>query len=208
MSGVTETSPDWLDLGSDSRISAGTKLPGEITRAPAVTKRASGKSRSWVCDGEYVWFRRKKANPAIKERLTDQLARGELKHVTTSDDVEIYKVLAKSPFHRSARDLTTLDMQTVTRETVLAVCKRDFATFLDGLEEIANRVKNARYTDGKPADANFARELYSDRVNHVFNMIRLRGGPSQAEIDKEVQALRSRRKDGSRSAILLPPALA
>lgn len=205
---MADVSDNWLDIGSSPTISTPTKLPRETQRGKAVTKRASGKSRSWVCDGEYVWFRRNKANPAIKQRLTDQLARGELKHVTTSDDVEIYKVLAKSPFHRPARDFTTLDMQTVTRETVIAVCKRDFATFLDGLEEIANRVKNARYTDGKPADPNFARQLYEERLTHVFNMIRLRGGPSQAEIDREVQALRSRRKDGERSMILLPPSSA
>jgi len=196
------TEDNWLDLGEDPRISSGTKITQELTRGKAAVKRVSGKSRAWVCDGEYVWFRRNKANPATKQRLTDQIARGELKHVTTSDDVEIYKVQASSPFARKQRDLTTLDMQTVVRETVIACCKRDYQTFLDGLAEVAHRIKNARYSDGRPADAKFAEMLYQEKVEHIFNLIRLRRGPSQAEIDQEVSALRSRRGEGGRMIVL------
>lgn len=201
---MASTEDNWLDIGDSPKITTTAKLPNENTRGKAITKRTSGKSRSWVCDGEYVWFRRNKANPAIKQRLTDQLARGELKHVTTSDDVEIYKVLPSSPFARTQRDLTTLDMQTVVRETVLACCRRDYQTFVDGLGEVAHRIKNARYSDGKPADPNFASMLYNEKVEHIFHLINLRRGPSPAEIDREVSALRARRGEGSGRVILLP----
>jgi hypothetical protein len=202
---MSATDSDWLDIAPGATITSVTKLPLETKRGKAAIKKASGKSRAWTCDGEYVWFRRKKANPATLQRLTDQIARGELRHVTTSDDVEIYKVLASSPFHRPGRDLTAIDLPTLMRETVIAACKRDFATFVDGLAELAHRVKNARYTDGKPADPGFAAILYQEKLEHVFNLIRLRGGPSVAEIDREVAALRARRKDGNGSLILLPP---
>jgi len=70
---MASTEDNWLDIGDSSKITTTAKLPNENARGKAITKRQSGKSRSWVCDGEYVWFRRNKANPAIKQRLTDPL---------------------------------------------------------------------------------------------------------------------------------------
>ena len=177
-------SVDWL---------TGTKLPNERARATSMQKRASGKNRCWASDGEYVWFRRKIATPAFVNRLTTQLAKGELKHLTTQDDVEIYIVQEGSPLKRPARDLTVVDMQTLTREARIAACRGDWPTFLDSLEEVAGRYRNAVYSDGKPAETPFAKQLYHDRIGHIFNMIRLAGGPSQETIDREVQALRKRR---------------
>lgn len=196
---------DWLEIGdSKSRITT-PKLRGENTRGKAVHKKASGRSRSWVSDGQYVWYRPKSANPAIRQRLADQLARGELKHVTTSDDVQIYEVQKTSPFHRPEMDLTRVNLPTVTRRAVIAACKGDWATFLDSLEEVAFRFKNAVYSDGKPADEKFERQLYQEKVSYIFNLIKLRGGPSPQLIDQEVAALRARRKQGSGAGIVLPP---
>lgn len=187
------------------RIESAKRIRGEKTRGASMQKRSGRKVKSWECDGQFVWFRRKLANPAILQRLTTQVAKAELKHITTSDDVEIYEVQASSPFKREERNLQSLDFSTLTRETVISACKRDWATFVDGLQEIAGRLKNARYTDGKPAQATFTAELYQDRLTHVFNMIRLRGGPSPQEVDREVAALRTRRGDHrSRESIILP----
>lgn len=171
----------------------GTKLPDERRRAKSMQQRASGKQRCWASDGEYVWFRRKIASPMFVKRLTTQIAKGELKHLTTQDDVEIYVVQEGSPLKRPARDLTRVDMQTLTREARIAACRGDWPTFLDALEEVASRYKNAVYSDGKPAQESFTRQLYHERLTHIFNMIKLAGGPSQELIDREVQALRQRR---------------
>jgi hypothetical protein len=202
---MSSTDENWLDIGESPKIAAAVKLPGETQRGTNVAKRPGSRARAWVCDGEFVWFRRKRANPATLQRLTDQLARGELKHMTTSDDVEIYQVLKSSPFHRPARNFTTIDFPTLTRETVLAACKRDFATFLDGLEEIASRIKNAQYSDGRSAEPAFAKMLYQEKLEHIFNMIALRRGPSQGEIDRGIKDLREKRRDGGGRMILLPP---
>jgi hypothetical protein len=79
------------------------------------------------------------------------------------------------------------------REARIAACRRDWPTFLDSLEELAFRFKNATYSDGKPAEAGFAQQMYHERVGHIFNMIRIAGGPSQQEIDREIQSLRQKR---------------
>lgn len=196
---------DWLDLGDKPRRISTPKIRNEGKRGKAVQKRIGQKARSWVSDGQYVWYRPKLANPAIKQRLADQVARGELKHVTTSDDVQIYGVQATSPFHRQEQDLTAVNLPTVVRGAVLAACKHDWTTFLDSLEEIATRFKNARYSDGKPADEKFCKQLYEEKVGYIFQLIRLRGGPDPRVIDQEIAALRRRRKTGSGVGILLPP---
>lgn len=197
---------DWLDLGDKPGRISTPKIRAEAKRGKAVQKRIGQKARSWVSDGQYVWYRPKLANPAIRQRLADQVARGELKHVTTSDDVQIYAVQATSPFHRTEQDLTAVNLPTVVRGAVLAACKHDWATFLDSLEEIALRYKNARYSDNKPGEEAFTKQLYQEKLAHIFNLIRLRGGPDPRVIDAEVAALRRRRKSGSGVGLLLPPA--
>lgn len=205
MTDATDTS--WLDdSATPVRIESASKIRGEAKRGNGMQKRAGRKVKAWDCDGQYVFFRRKLANPATLKRLMTQTAKGELKYITTSDDVEMYEVQATSPFHRKENtNFGTLDMATLTRTIVVGACKHEWADFVDGLEELAGRLKNARYTDGKPAREDFMRELYQDRVTHIFNMIRQRRGPDPAIIDREVAALRTRRGDHrSRTSILLP----
>jgi hypothetical protein len=183
---TTDTS--WLDEPS-VRIEAHA-LPKDSKRGKTMSAK---RRKAWDCDGEFVYFRPKLANPATKERLTTQLAKGELKYMTTSDDVQIYAVQETSPFARPTLDMKAIDLQTLCREIRMAAVRRQWAVFLDGLEELASRFKNCRMSDGKPPEAGFAKILYSERLSHIFNMIRMSGGPSQEEIDREVQALRQRR---------------
>lgn len=177
-------SVDWL---------TGTKLPNERARAKSMQKRDTGRSRCWASDGQFVWFRRKIATPAFVTRLNGQIAKGELKHLTTQDDVEIYEIQQGSPLKRAYGDFGVVPIQTLTRIARVSACTSDWVTFVDVLEEGAHRFKNAVYSDGKPADANFARERYGDWLGHVFNMIKIAGGPAQTTIDREVQAVRQRR---------------
>lgn len=202
MTGVT-TDTSWLD--GPAAIST-TKLRGENKRGKGMAKTAGRKVKSWDCDGQYVFFRRKIANPAIVQRLMAQLAKGELKYVMTSDDVEMYEVQTTSPFHRTeAAAFGPLDLPTLQRTIILAACKHKWDDFVDGLSELAGRMKNAVYTDGKPAEEPFMRMLYQERLAHIFSMIRQRRGPDPAVIDREVGALRQKRGEHrSRTSILLP----
>lgn len=194
------------EVSSTSWLDAHTVEPA--TPAPSKDKKrgkamAAKRTKSWDCDGEFVFYRPKLANPAIKQRLTDQLARGELKYMATSDDVQIYAVQKSSPFARPALSLQQIDLQTLCREIRVAAIKRQWTLFLDGLEELASRFKNSVMSDGRPPEPAFAKQLYQDRLTHLFNMISMAGGPSQMEIDREVQALRAKRGAESRR-IMLP----
>lgn len=201
---------DWLTLDeavlpkTEPRIESTGKITRETTRGKAAQKKPAGRSRAWTCDGEYIWYRPKLANPAIKSRLAKQLAAGELKHVSTQDDVQVYQVLPKSAFHRPALDLTAVNLSSVVRYAVVAACKGDWVAFVDGLSEISHRYKNAQYSDGKPGENGFTRLLYQEKLTHVFHLIRLRGGPSPQLIDREVSALRARRGEGRGTQIVLP----
>lgn len=192
------TDDSWLDL---PRVISGTKLTRERKRAPSMHKSPLGKTRVWACDGEYVYFRRKKSNPETLKRHEDFIRRDHYVHVETQDDVEIYKVQPVSPFKRPQRDLTELDTYNLRRETVLAACRRDWCTFIDGLTELSTRIKS-RYHDS------FAATVYQENLQAVFLAINMRGGPAQVEIDREVRALRQRRGDHVSRLIVLPKDMA
>jgi hypothetical protein len=184
----------WLEL---PQVSPGKKLTGERKRAPSMAKAPFGKNRVWACDGTHVFFRRKKSNPETLKRHEDFIRRDHYVHVETQDDVEIYKLQPASPFKRPQRDLTALDVYNLRRETVLAACRREWATFIDGLTELSTRIKS-RYHDA------FAVTVYQENLQAVFLAINMRGGPSQQEIDREVRALRQRRGDNVSRLIVLP----
>ena len=191
------TDASWLEL---PRITSGTKLTNERKRAPSASATPLGKKRVWLCDGEYLYFRRKKANPATLARHEDFLRRLHYVHVSTEDDVEIYQLQAASPFKRPQRDLTEIDVYNLRRETVMAACRRDWSTFIDGLTELSTRIKS-RYHDA------FAKTVYQENLHAVFLAINMRGGPSQQEIDREVRAIRQRRGDNPSRLLVLPASM-
>ncbi len=188
----------WLDLPGSPRIEAGGKLPAGRARAPSMRKSPLGKSRTWASDGEYVWFRRKQANPATLARHENFLRSGDYEHVGTQDDVEVYKLRPSSPFkRREPLDLTRLDMYNVRRQAALSACRRDWGTYVDALEELAGRIKG-RY------DPAFARTMFGEALTAIELSIAMRGGPGKGEIDREVVALRARRGESRDRVILLP----
>ena len=157
-----------------------------------------GKKKIWASDGAFVWFRRKLANPATLERHNRFLATGEYKHVGTQDDVGIYELMPASPFKRAETiNFSELKFYDARRQTIRAAVRRDWATFIDGLEHLAGGIKGAY-------DPAMAKTVYNDLLSYVFVQIAMRGGPAQTEVDREVQALRKRR--GERSSALLMPA--
>jgi hypothetical protein len=188
---------EWLDLPT---IESGVKLTQERTRFKSMTKKLTGANRIWACDGEFVAFRRKKANPEALARHERFLASGDYKFIETQDDVEIYELMPSSPFKRKGElDIYAMRFFDLRREVVRAAVRRDWAIFIDGLEHLAGCIKGQHH--GNPGTAG---AQYNDLLIYVFNQIAMRGGPSQAEVDREVQALRRRR--GARSSPVLLPA--
>ena len=190
---------NWLDL---PRIESGAKLTDEQKRFKSITKSLVGKSRVWACDGEYVAFRRKKANPATLERHERFLRTGEYRHLGTQDDVEIYQLMESSPFKR--KEVVNFEgkrFYDARREVIRAAVRRDWATFIDGLEYLGGMIKG-QYDGGT------ARTIYQDMLGYVFIQIGMRGGPAQGEIDREVAALRTRRGDKRSTSLVLPAGIA
>jgi hypothetical protein len=188
--------PDWLDDKPSVRVESSVKLTNEHKRAPSMHKKILGKSRVWASDGEYVYFRRKKSNPATLERHNKFLATGQFKHIATQDDVEIYQLQESSPFKRAPEDLTKLAITQLKRAAVKAGVARDWGLFVDCISEMATKFKSQRWeVDGKvisPGDA-FVKDLYEEALQYVFLMIWKSGGPLQAEIDQGVQSVRQSR---------------
>lgn len=192
-------SQDWLDIGGENAaVVTSAKMTGETKRMKAMTKRLLGKSRTWMCDGDYVLIRRKQANPETLKRHEEFIAKNEYAYVATYDDIEVYKLQETSPFRRKEPvDLTELDDYNLRRTIARAACRRDWVTYVDALEEIAGRIKG-RYDPG------FGRNVFLDVLADIELMIERRGGPGQAERDREVNAVRKKHGLGRDRAIYLP----
>jgi hypothetical protein len=189
---------NWLALPGDGHITGAAKLTKEKTRALNMGKKLMGKSRTWGSDGEYVWFRRKQANPATLQRHNKFVANGEYKHIFTSDDVEVYQLQPTSPFRRKEPvDLASMDNYNVQRQAALAACKRDWVTYLDALEELSGRIKGQLH----PAQAQV---VWGELLEALEHMIARRAGPTRAECDRELIAVRKRQGYGRERRILLP----
>lgn len=192
-------STDWLDL---PRVEATAKLPLEQSRFGSMAKKLVGKSRVWASDGQFVAFRRAKANPATLERHERFLRTGDYKYLGTQDDVEIYELQESSPFkRREPVNFAALRFYDARRHTIRAAVARDWATFVDGLEHLAGGIKG-QY------DPAMAKTVYNDLLHYIFVQVAMRGGPSREETDREVAALRTRRGDHRTSTLVLPPSLA
>jgi hypothetical protein len=182
----------WLDIAPSQ------KLTNEKSRAPTMQRNALGKDRVWACDGEYIYLRRKKAHDGTLTRHQKFLDAGDIAHVETQDDVEIYKIGPNSPFKRQPVDVTLAGYHVIRRYAILAACANDFGLFVDCLGEMSSRLKGQYH-------AAFAQQMYDDELVHIFKMIETRQGPSVNAINRGVQSVRSRRGAGRASVLYLPP---
>lgn len=207
------TDTDWLDLDDkpkrrrkrEVRVEPGVKLPYEIKRARAMVKKLNGTSRRWLCDGEFVYFRRFReidgrrveANETMLSRHNRYLANGDYSYLETQDDVEVYKVNESSPFARKGFYLGEMKDSDVRRAVVIAACARDWVLYVDCLEELAGRIKG-KYHPGT------AKLVYDEQLSYIENLIQMRGGPTPGECGAGLANVQMRRGRGSGKVIVLP----
>lgn len=173
----------WLDIE-----------PGVYTglesRAPSMRKHPLGSDRVWECDGEYIWFRRHKANPATLERHNRFVENGDYVHVETQDDVEVWELQESSIFKRKKTiNLSDLDNYNVRRQAALAACRRDWKTFSDIMEYLRQRIRE--HFGAHTAQAEL---VYTETYMAVMAAISMRNGPSPQEVNQEMIALFQKRQ--------------
>lgn len=182
-----EASDDsWLD------ITPVAKLDNEANRALTMQQGFLGKNRTWATDGEYIWFRRKQSNPETLQRHNAFVAAGDYQHIETQDDVEVYKLMPQSKFikHKTL-DLAKLKLHDVRRQAILAVCRRDWKTFLDICGYI-KEIYTAKYHTA------FADQKYAEDYIMMMSAVKQRHGPSPGEINRELAAILQTRGDRGR----------
>ena len=183
----------WLD-GVEPGSFTGLDRRAEVMR-PGESGREDGKDRVWHCDGEYIWFRRKSANPATLERHNRFVADGDYKHVETQGDVEIWQLQPKSVFkskHRKGRqlDISQLDMYNLRRQAALAACRRDWLAFKDVMTFVRERINAKHVMNPSAAEAEYAEQYMG-----VMLSIEQRDGPAPGEINRELLALQQKSGD-------------
>lgn len=174
--------------------------------APIMQEGAQlGKDRIWFCDGEHIWFRRNKSNPATLERHNRFVAAGDYVHIGTNDDVECYAVREQSQFaikpaSAATRviDLETLSLYDVRRQAAMAAVRRDWQTFQDILSFLRFKI-NAQCGE----HATQANLMYGEQFEAIMASIAQRLGPSLGEISRELTALAARKNGGKGKIITL-----
>lgn len=192
-------SSDWLDTGD---IRHSTILP----MAPIMVKGAfEGRNRKWYTDGQYIWFRRKEANPETITRHNRFMAEGDYEYLGTDDDVEIYALRDQSRFKVAGAGTKILDMDKlwsmgayqVYRLAAVMACRRKWDNFVDICGFIRERLREKHGAATAQSDLE-----YSDFVEWLYASITLRLGPSRGEIEREMGAEMARRRKHTKGRII------
>lgn len=163
-----------------------------------------GSGRVWACDGEYVAYRPfnhvldKVVNPAFQERVSKFRAAGNMKHVGTFDEVEIYQLLDGNPW-KATHDVAYVAGKNLWRDIEHAAklaCAREWKDYHDILEAMAVGMKAGR-------DPDFAKKAWEDAVNQVMINVYQRRGPTPAEIRAGVANVRAARGYSASSLIVV-----
>jgi hypothetical protein len=186
---------DWLDDGIESGFT-GLEKRAQVMRA----EEQLGKDRIWFTDGDYIWFRRSKSNPATLERHNKFCAMGDYEHIETQGDIEVYKLRESSPFKtKDAKqevvngrqvDIGVMDNYNIRRQAALAACKRDWKAFQDIMAYLRERIAQSNQNPNAPGTVSpLADNIYAEQYLAVMEAINQRNGPSPGEINKELMAL-------------------
>jgi len=159
-----------------------------------MTKRnlANTETRSFWYDGNKLYLRRAKANPAFSSRVDEKVADGEYIHESTTGDVEVYDIPARSPLHKKRAGLGVLTNKQVEQRIVQAACERDWKLYRDAVEEFARRSR----TTGSGEELHQASALFMFQrdMKYIESRILNRGGPSPVEIQMRMRELAAQKR--------------
>jgi hypothetical protein len=241
-----EKQPDWLDIGSAIEqlkaepdwlstdevviepdwLNTAPSVDGiEVPRAAAPYAKLrfevmKGSNRVWACNGRYVACRPSGFNEATRSRHNRFLASGHYKHISTSDDVQIFELLPSSSFYRTEGDVRAGGWYELLRAAAQAAVARDWGAYVDLLEEIATRLKSTPTGATGAIDTDLAKDRFADTLEHLEQLIYMRWTYRQemkkiedhnlamiamrAEIDAGVQNVRAARGHATGRKIALP----
>ena len=173
----------WLDVRP--AVHSGLENRADIMRPNA----QDGKDRIWWTDGEYLWFRRSKSNPATLQRHNKFTEDGDYQYIETQGDVEIYQLRPQSQFKSEKVagkqiDIARMSNYDIRRQAALAAVRRDWQAFHDIMTFLRERI-NAVHG----ANLAGAEMYYAEAYMAVMASIQQRAGPSANEINKELRAL-------------------
>ncbi len=175
---------DWLDV--QPTIHSGLENRGEgIMREGG----QQGKDRIWWTDGEYLWFRRSKSNPATLQRHNQFVADGDYQFIETQGDVEVWQLRPQSQFKSETGsgkqiDISRMNNYNIRRQAALAAVRRDWQAFHDIMTFLRERINAVHGLNLQGAEM-----YYAEAYMAVMASIQQRAGPSPNEINKELRAL-------------------
>ena len=189
---------DWLDVATPF---TGLERKAQIMRDGG----QEGKDRIWWVDGEYLWFRRNKSNPATLERHNKFVAAGDYKLIEIQNDVEVWQIQPQSQFkmRNNQIDIGQMRSYDLRRQAALAACRRDWQAFRDIMSFLRERINALNVaSDGTLI---LAGNIYAEQYMAVMCSIEQRNGPSPGEVNKELMALADRRGENKQRIITVGP---
>lgn len=212
---LNETAPSteaWLSLAVDPLALPGDPdLSGVTGQTHATDYDAlrftcmKGSGRVWACDGKYVACRPDGFHDATRSRHQRFLRSGHYKHIGTFDDVQIFELMPQSPFYRKPISLDEATHYETIRGCAIAAVNRDWVMYHDLLDQIAKRCKSLPTgTESGAVENVVATERWTFILEQIGQMIYMRNGPTQAEVDAGLRSVRQRRGHKVSSNIALP----
>jgi hypothetical protein len=154
-----------------------------------------GTERRMCSWGNYLAYRPynprtdKEVNPRTKERFSMFIAAGEVKHLGTYDDVQIWEFQKGSPYYHDGNKAYVVGQNYWgdIRQVATLACERKWAEYHDFLEGMAKAMK------GGNRDPAFAKTMWQDALNQIAVAIKQMNGPEEREVNEGFIGVRAKR---------------
>lgn len=198
------TDDGWLDIEDPNAGQTPAAFRALVEACMAGTERRMASAGNYLAYRPYNPRTEKEVNPRTRERFQMFIEDGQVKHLGTYDDVQIWEFLPTSPYYHQGNKayIAGQNYWADIRRAVEFACERKWAEYHDFLEVMAVAIKSGR-------DESFARTMWADTVNQVCVMLEQRRqndptAPTEKEVNEGfIGVRRSRGIRGNNGTVLL-----
>lgn len=187
-----EPADDWLDIEDPNANRTPAAFRALVEACMAGTERRMANAGNYLAYRPYNPRTEKEVNPRTRERFENFISAGEVKHLGTYDDVQIWEFQPGSPYYHQGNKayIVGLNYWNDVRQAARLACERKWAEYHDFLEAMAVAVKGGapRAPDGS-IDRGFGATMWADTLNQVLAQVeRIRQADKGAPTDGEINA--------------------
>jgi hypothetical protein len=197
---TTVSDDDWLNIEDPNAHAMPAAFRALVEACMPGTERRMAAAGNYLAYRPYNPRTEKVVNPHTRERFQMFIEAGEVKHLATYDDVQIWEFQPGSPYYHQGGKAYVVGQNywADIRGAATLACERKWTEYHDFLQTMAVAIKSGR-------DPIFAKAMWDDTVNQVTaQILRRPDAPTEREINEGFLGVRRARGiQGRNGAVLL-----